>query len=622
MVEGLSEEQHRPETVEGAREGGRCWVIVSSKNDPTIDGDSCGWPSHERDADGRCGIHGEFEKTPPESFQWILDRIKAGHNSETVVDLTRAIFPDGFKVPENYEFRNKMNFRKTHFLGKSSFDIVTFAGSTSFLEASFAKEASFNETIFLEDSSFNGASFDGDARFSEAIFHAQISFNEASFSGEVWFYEALFMKKAEFNWAIFLDDAIFSSSYFATGVVFNETSFAAEASFIGAYFFGDATFHEAIFDAQSYFKWASVGGSLHLWAAKFKGISDWNGVRLTPGARVFWDEVEINSDLRLDNLEFQNPVQALAEDLESWNVAKNKVDMARKKSLPKPNLADPCYQLQSPDIRIDFRNVPIRSTTNIRFQGSDTDDPQHRLDCSKILFTHTDVSRIRFRNCKWDNDPAWRSKLGRFLHPHRTLARVADEDYLSHMPRGHESKVRAEDRIAPSLVADVYKGLRVSYEGNLRQADAGRFHIREMEMRRLALGSPPKRALENGARTRWGRGRDQFWSSLDGVRRWGERVGLWWYRWTSRYGESFVLPAALLMGWVFLFGWLLSTDLPNLPMPFASWYDGFSAGLQIAPKSVAGRTGLEFLGRLGAIYFVTVAVVALRRHFRRHRGGI
>lgn len=523
-----------------------CPVQVSNRTDPFADGDTCCEPSDPRDQEDRCGLHGEFDKTPEECLKWFRKRVEVCPDDASHVDFTRCIFPDRFALPIGYEFPKPPNFRKAKF---------------------------------------------GDG----------VSFHDAVFGDNAWFHRATFGDETDFECATFGDRAGFE---FAT--------FGDCAWFRGATFGDDAWFTGATFNGRSFFIGARIQGKLLFDHATLKGISKWNKVRLAPSARVVWTDSEILSDLRFDNLRFPTPEAAFDEDLERWAKEAEKAKEARRKEPRKPERSDKYYEVQSPDVRIDFRDVPTRVTTNIRFQGTDTDDSQDHIDCSKILFAHTDVSRIRFHNAKWDNEPAWRRWPGSWLHPRRRIARVADDDYLSFFPGTQEPKVDADEQVAPSLVADVYKGLRVTYEDHLRQADAGRFHVREMEMRRLGLKTPSTDI----------RGDTQFWRVVHGIHRRMQAAGLSLYRWTSLYGESLVLPVLWLLAWIVLFGWLLQSDLPDLPPLLASLHDTFATGLGLAPTSVTGRNGVEFLGRVGGVYFVTVAVVALRRQFRRHRGGL
>jgi uncharacterized protein YjbI with pentapeptide repeats len=123
-----------------------------------------------------------------------------------------------------------------------------FWGAT-FQDASFSKatfqDANFREATF-QDADFWGATFQGKANFGEATFQGAASFAGATFHGTADFGEAAFLGTAYFNVTTF-QDASFA------GATFQDADFS-EATFQGKANFGEATFRNARFERVAFQK--------------------------------------------------------------------------------------------------------------------------------------------------------------------------------------------------------------------------------------------------------------------------------------------------------------------------------------------------------------------------------
>ncbi len=171
--------------------------------------------------------------------------------------------------------------------------------------------------------------------------------------------------------------------------------------------------------------------------------------------------------------------------------------------------------------------------------------------------------------------------------------------------------------------ADIYRGLRHSHQKHLRYAEAGKFFVKEMDLR-----------LEVA------RGKDRWQHTL-----------LWLYRRTSRYGESYLRPLSLLAILTLITGALGTGALVPAPpcdacadagrtvASAASW-DGYwstvwsivSTGIQIVvPLQLPDKvqkdiswpddpTSLYVLSRVLSISLISFIVIALRRQFQRRPG--
>lgn len=171
------------------------------------------------------------------------------------------------------------------------------------------------------------------------------------------------------------------------------------------------------------------------------------------------------------------------------------------------------------------------------------------------------------------------------------------------------------------MVTSLYRQLRLNYEGNRQEAEAGHFYIGQMEMRR--------------------RDRSYFWLY---------RFILEIYRVLGMYGESYVRPTFfyLVFGGVFALFYLwggfqvpggtqtryspLALDLGNLWPFFRDFLRAYVQALTaggILGTNLAGLSGvnlasgewwvplIRYANMLLDTFLVGFFAIALRRHFRR-----
>lgn len=269
------------------------------------------------------------------------------------------------------------------------------------------------------------------------------------------------------------------------------------------------------------------------------------------------------------------------------------------------NWDDPDTDDPSSRALVVFSRVPVLAESRFKFRGVSKDDKARPFRISMFSFLHTDVSGFRFGNVDWMQKPAWltwrqrqintvRKRLGLPLDDF-LVARVVDEDFLTRRP-GHETRKDVPWRADASLVADLYRDLRQAYESRGSYHEAGQFHVREMEMRRLSRMDPPSHKTRAAV----------------------ERGVLNMYRAFSLYGESYTRPLAWLGGLLAL-AWV--------------WH-ALSAGrlesFRVLPHHVALVEGLHVLFpflrggliddvlRILAVTVAALLVMALRRAFMRH----
>ena len=137
---------------------------------------------------------------------------------------------------------------------------------------------------------------------------------------------------------------------------------------------------------------------------------------------------------------------------------------------------------------VDFGYVRFLKPEKVAFR---------KVDLGKFRFLGTDLRKVEFVDVDWDREKG-RNRIYDEVSPETTLP-----DY--------------------PLIAQVYKRLRANYEENLNYAEAGDFHIGEMEMRRKGEKNPFNKGI------------------------------ICLYKLLSNYGESYWHPLA----WILLFLFLL-----------------------------------------------------------------
>lgn len=626
------------ESVGGCVSG--CPVRMSNPSRLFKDGDPCGRKPYEGDPEGRCLLHTEEDKDADTFFEAFLELIEEADDGR--LDATRFVIPD-FALT-GFALNCSVNFREARFTGNVSFRETDFSGGAMFMEAEFSGGfADFRDAKFS-----GGTAVFGDAKFSggPAIFlrteftngllcagaefsGGRANFQEAEFSGGVTFAKAKFSGgSANFGKAMFSTGlALFYRAEFSGGDVnFRGVEFSgALVSFEEALFVHDAHFQVATFEERAGFNRVTVTGSLNLRNAIFKDVTDWGGAVLLPGGVLTFEETVIEGELRLQD------VQAPTRNLDAWR----RLVEARFDSVAGDALTGFDESDDGPAVRVDLRNVRLGPQGRVRLVGAQgarganieevadeveenqpeiarecsqaaasilgDESPRRQLDVTRYRFAHSPVERFRFQNVSWRQEPAWRSGLDRLWMRENQIARIADEDDIVELPGARTGRPPDDaEALTPSIVADTYRGIRASYERALNYAEAGRFHRREMEMRRLV-------ARDEGP--------------------WGQRTVLTLYRIFGRYGESAGQPLAWLLGLVIFWGFFegkVHEILGGISIylgiePFA---DQLMRGLQdVLSPFVVGETLPSLFVRVWGIFLVGLFLVGLRRRYRRGSAG-
>jgi uncharacterized protein YjbI with pentapeptide repeats len=579
-------------TVEKTRRPrAQCTVRMSGQVKPWEDGNPCRRDAVVvKDDEGRCYFHAnatDVKKDPAEFVRLLLDEVinpQTADPKRAWIDCTCFVFPS-ISFPEGFEFMKNANFRLATFTGVAFFPLV-FAG----------------------DARFDGAAFIGDAKFPETTFAGRALFRSATFAGGALFRLATFTKEANFTEAIF-SDALFTNAKVLGDLHFGSATLA-----------GPVRLNKVSFEGRLDLSAATVKGLLDFEDSRFRNPVTWRDTVFYPTAEVLMRRTSIESLFIVEEVGFPTPDEALKRDASlqreweaptktewshhkaQWVVrARRDWDPADAKRIAETNNGARFYPLSTPghgypvgdpDVRIAFTNVLIGSSANVLFIAT-RGDVSSRLDMSKFRLAHTDVARIRFVNVKWGQpEPRDRTKLRQLRFEAWLLGKTPHEFAIVTDEAFDRKKEPAGDLDASQVVA-IYKGLRESYEQCGHYSEAGVFHVREMEMRTLAGDGGPF---------------------------------LWFYKWVSRYGESYRLAGIwLALTWLlFAVGFhtvgSMNDYLSGVVVSRGyRWDEALLASFAaVVPSfSSAGSGWLPAVERVLGVVFVAFFGLALNRNFRR-----
>lgn len=197
------------------------------------------------------------------------------------------------------------------------------------------------------------------------------------------------------------------------------------------------------------------------------------------------------------------------------------------------------YFLETRFREADFTKAEFNNDTY--FENAVFEDQEKILfgveELSKVSFINTDITRVKFGEVAWG-----KGKDNRY--------KVIDEEYFEKFP----------DQVKLGDVKTIYRNLRENYEFRLRYEEAGRFFIREMELKRNYRESNSEsnyKIKRNG----W-------------FRRNASLTGLYYH--LSKYGESLFRPAIfgiMILSFSILY-WSMQSNPSTLQPSFT--YDGLS----------------------------------------------
>jgi hypothetical protein len=296
--------------------------------------------------------------------------------------------------------------------------------NTSFANEEFTEALYFNQATFYGVANFDSATFCNEANFDSATFYKLSSFSSATFAGKASFNKASFSTIANFGRAKFSDAS------------FNSATFSADAYFRLAKFSGNASFNSATFSGYTIFYSAEFSGNATFDSAEFSGESIFSEAKFSKNKANFRQATFV------DEAEFSDTMFCFGADF--------------YRSI----FSNGAYFSANFKLDTFFNYVRYENQNKITFESK---------DMSKVSFINTDITRVRF-----SDKIVWGGK-DKFT--------VIEEKWLEDSA---SSKNNIEERKKVSLggVLSVYRNLRENYEFRLQFEEAGKFFIREMELKR------------------------------------------------------------------------------------------------------------------------------------------
>jgi uncharacterized protein YjbI with pentapeptide repeats len=380
--------------------------------------------------------------------------------------------------------------------------------------------------------------------FSNTTF-LQVSFVEATFSAEANFSSTRFSSRANFRKATFSAEANFFQSLFKTDVDFSEVTFSAEANFgvlltskshLRVEFSAEANFSKTRFLSKANFTFA------YFKKAKNKVANFFNA--------------EFHNEANFFGAEFNNTTNFVSTKF------KEEADFTRAKFFDISNFSRSLF-VNKAFFSGEFKNIAY-------FQYVTFENPDaiifEIIDMSNVSFISTNITKVRFNDqINWGGDDGFQ---------------IIEEEWF---------KVSLETTGQPKVtlkgVLSVYRNLRENYEFRRRYDDAGKFFIKEMELKRkyrhVAKISRIKRGFNflynkikrnNSPNTKV-----EYITRKNGlIRRNISLIGFYYN--VSRYGEDLIRPTifGILIIIISTLFFVTQSDpnlLPTLPISFFSYQE-------------------------------------------------
>ena len=228
-----------------------------------------------------------------------------------------------------------------------------------------------------------------------------------------------------------LPEISFQNNEFTKALYFNEATFYGVANFYGARFYKEVDFTLATFSDEAYFDRVTFYKEAYFLGATFSNIAIFNLAN-------FILKTDFRGSIFLSKAYFSGEFNS------------------------------PTY----------FNDVIFEEPSKVRFDIN---------NMSNVSFSHSDITRIRFSDkVIWGGDD-------KFTIIEET--RLIEEVKLRKKNKLKNETIEKTNNdegqsVRPELVLSVYRNLRENYEFRLRYGDAGKFFIKEMELKRKYRESP------------------------------------------------------------------------------------------------------------------------------------
>jgi hypothetical protein len=388
-----------------------------------------------------------------------------------------------------------ISFGKKKFSEAVYFQDASFYGATDFSDAKFYREAYFYRAIFSKEANFSGATFSGKAYFNGAPFFELASFSGATFS-ELVNFTTIFYKEADFVDTKFSKEASFSGATFSELANFEVATFSGYAAF-AATFTGEANFESATFSNKASFGQSTFSNKANFRAATFNDEADFGGFTISQNGATFTGEANFeqatfskvanfSGGMFIGEASFSGATftgEANFIIVTFFNKASfsgatfsNEARFGKVKFLLGANFfvstfLSKAYFSGEFNDSTDFTNATFEKPSKVTFDIG---------NMAYVSFSDTDTTRIKFSDkVTWGGDDKFT---------------IIDEKWLIE-DIGRRKKGKLENKpiekrsdegqsVSLELVSSVYRNLRENYEFRLRYGDAGRFFIKEMDLKR------------------------------------------------------------------------------------------------------------------------------------------
>ncbi len=429
------------------------------------------------------------------------------------VEQRKAVYCIGYYLPDicikrifsnpiyfsKCEFHGRTDFRETEFKQGVSFSDAKFKGIVTFFKTSFGRKE-INDFLMQElkklrnasiksfrdkvdklaqekivnisslNANFRGAIFEEIADFTLANFEVDAEFDRADFRGEAIFFQTRFGVLAEFLRDNFKginekDKADYlrnnftgGNAYFSTDDIKTHKSadFKKLADFTFA-LFQDVTFSEATFSEKVIFLDATITGDANFLSANFKNEANFINTKFQKRAEfcdtIFGQKADFSEATFSDEAVF------------------------RRSTFSQGAFFSGEFKKQ-----VYFNYAIFEQPSKVTFENSDV---------STVSFSGTDITRIRF-----GDKVMWGGDGYTILEEQRLMKYIEEHKEKTLSDKSIQGENDGSDPLSLELVLSVYRNLRENYEFRLRYDDAGKFFIKEMELKRkyreITKSSTPK----------------------------------------------------------------------------------------------------------------------------------
>jgi uncharacterized protein YjbI with pentapeptide repeats len=400
-------------------------------------------------------------------------------------------------------------------------------------------EGDFTKPVYFSDAKFQQADFSGANFFGVADFHS------AKFSQRVYFNSAKFSQLADFNSAKYIGVADFNSAKFIGVASFNSAEFSQLARFYSAEFFGEARFYSAEFSQRVYFDSAKFSQLASFNSAKFIGVASFNSAK-------FFREASFHSTIFFDESDYTRAMFKRVSFSESR--FSKEANFRQGNYIDEADFSDTIFCSGADFYRSIFSNAAYFSATfksetffNYITFGNPSKVTFESEDMSKVSFINTNITKIAF-----SDKTTWSGK-DKFT--------IIEEQWLEDNC-SRKNNIEKRTKVSLGGVLSVYRNLRENYEFRLQFDEAGKFFIREMELKRnyrqvaVTSSSSPDFTIKKNCPFR------RNILSLVG-----------WYHLLSNYGESLWRPT--VAGFLIVFSFTFFFVTQSNPASIPSFYNVF-----------------------------------------------